>query len=169
MRLIDADELKKHIQANAKIYADAKFPLDLIIDNAPTVELETKLVANVTFNKEEVEELVEKAKADVLAQIERPQGEWIPIKMRPGTDEEYEKFSQYGDCPREDFRVFECPLPDDEQKVLVTTQWGNVCTDVWYRDVDCCYFEDNSDDDDVIAWMPLPEAYKKPEQLGGES
>lgn len=39
MRLIDADELKKHIQANAKIYAETKFPLDVIIDNAPTVEL----------------------------------------------------------------------------------------------------------------------------------
>ena len=86
---------------------------------------------------------------------------WIPIKMRPGTDEEYEEFSQYGDCPREDFSVFECPLPDDEQEVLVTTRWGNVCVDIWHRDVDCCYFEDNSDDDDVIAWMPLPEPYKE--------
>ena len=91
----------------------------------------------------------------------RLQGEWIPIKMRPGTDEEYEEFSQNGDCPREDFRVFDCPLPDDDQKVLVTTQWGDVCVDIWHRDVDCCYFEDNSDDDDVIAWMPLPEGYKK--------
>lgn len=86
---------------------------------------------------------------------------WIPIKTRPGTDEEYEEFSQYGDCPREDFRVFECHLPDDGQKVLVTTRWGDVCIDVWHRDVDCCYFEDNSDDDDVIAWMPLPEPYKE--------
>lgn len=93
---------------------------------------------------------------------------WIPIKMRAGTAEEYEEFSQYGDCPSEDFRVFECPLPDDEQKVLVTTRWGDVCVDIWHREVDCCYFEDNSDDDDVIAWMPLPEPYKKPEQLGGD-
>lgn len=49
----------------------------MTIDNAPTIEPETKVVANVTFNKEQVEELVEKAKADILAQIERPQGEWI--------------------------------------------------------------------------------------------
>jgi len=86
--------------------------------------------------------------------------QWIPIKLRPGTDEEYEEFSLYGDCPREDFRVFECPLPDDDQEVLVTTRWGDICTDIWHRDVDCCYFEDNSDDDDVVAWMPLPEPYK---------
>ena len=85
---------------------------------------------------------------------------WIPIKMRPGTDEEYEEFSLYGDCPREDFRVFDCPLPDDDQEVLVTTRWGDVCIDTWHRDVDCCYFEDNCDDDDVIAWMPIPAAYK---------
>ena len=85
---------------------------------------------------------------------------WIPIKMRPGTDEEYEEFSLCGDCPREDFRVFECQLPDDDQEVLVTTRWGDVCIDTWHRDVDCCYFENNSDDEDVIAWMPLPERYE---------
>lgn len=86
--------------------------------------------------------------------------EWIPIKMRPGTDEEYEEFSLCGDCPREDFRVFECQLPEDDQEVLVTTRWGDVCIDTWHRDVDCCYFENNSDDGDVIAWMPKPEGYK---------
>ena len=86
--------------------------------------------------------------------------DWIPIKMRPGTDEEYEEFSLYDDCPREDFRVFDCPTPDDDQEVLVTTRWGNVCIDTWRRDEDCCYFEDNCDDDDVIAWMPKPAAYK---------
>ena len=86
--------------------------------------------------------------------------DWIPIEMRPGTDEEYEEFSLYGECPREDFRVFECQLPDDDQEVLVTTRWGDVCTDIWHRDVDCCYFENNSDDGDVIAWMPKPEKYQ---------
>lgn len=88
---------------------------------------------------------------------------WIPIKMRPGTDEEYEDFCKYGDCPREDFRVFDCPTPDDDQEVFVTTRWGNVCIDTWHRDVDCCYFEDNCDDGDVIAWMPIPAAYKSEE------
>lgn len=93
--------------------------------------------------------------------IQKLKDGWIPIKMRPGTDEEYEEFSLYGDCPREDFRVFECPLPDDDQEVLVTTRWGNVCIDTWHRDEDCCYFEENCDDDDVIAWMPIPAAYKE--------
>ena len=84
MRQIDADELKKVLseplyRSTIKDYGEIlkyTFVMD-IIDNAPTVEPETKVVANVTFNKEQVEELVEKAKADILAQIERPQGEWI--------------------------------------------------------------------------------------------
>ena len=116
------------------------------IDNAPTVE---------AYSLEDMQN-----NYDAGATHEAAKHDWIPIKMRPGTDEEYEEFSQYGDCPREDFRVFDCPLPDDDQEVLVTTRWGDVCIDIWHRDVDCCYFENNCDDDDVIAWMPKPEGYK---------
>ena len=84
MRQIDADELKKVLseplyRSTIKDYGEIlkyTFVMD-IIDNAPTVEPETKVVINVTFNKEQMEELVEKAKADILAQIERPQSEWI--------------------------------------------------------------------------------------------
>lgn len=86
------------------------------------------------------EEIKEKSKSDFLELCENEEPrEWIPIKMRPGTDEEYEDFCKYGDCPREDFRVFDCPTPDDDQEVFVTTRWGNVCIDIWHRDVDCCY------------------------------
>jgi hypothetical protein len=42
---------------------------------------------------------------------------------------------------------------------LITDKWGNVETDTFYRD-DGCYFEDNCGEDDVVAWMPLPEPYK---------
>lgn len=76
MRLIDADAVKftKVAEVNG-VLTHVLTAED--INNAPTVEPETKLVANVTFDKEQMEELVEKAKADILAQIERPQGEWI--------------------------------------------------------------------------------------------
>ena len=85
MRLIDANALREVIETYrpVKCFTDKDTGKNRMvdyclseIDNAPTVEPETKLVANVTFNKEEMEELVEKAKADILAQIERPQGEW---------------------------------------------------------------------------------------------
>ena len=102
-------------------------------------------------------------------EVLREAPEWIPIKMRPGTDEEYEKFSLYGDCPREDFRVFECPLPDDDQEVLVTTRWGDVCIDNWHRDIDCSWFEDHEDIDEVIAWMPLPKPYEKEGESDADS
>jgi len=75
VRLIDANALKyKNL---AEVNGRLTYVLTAEeIDNAPTVETQTKLVANVTFNKEQMEELVEKAKADILEQIERPQGEW---------------------------------------------------------------------------------------------
>ena len=78
MRLVNADELEKAVINNFD-NLQAYFPKDFIeeINNAPTVEPKTKLVANVTFDKEQMEELAEKAKVDILAQIERPKGEWI--------------------------------------------------------------------------------------------
>ena len=80
---------------------------------------------------------------------------WIPLKTRPMTEEEttfYRDWSEYG------AEIFDCPLPDDGQEVLVS--WGGmVCVDTFVKDCDGCYFE-GVDIDDVVAWMPLPEAYK---------
>lgn len=87
MRLIDADEIIKWADDSVSQYGGT-YSIDMlnmfglfkeVIDNTPTVEPKTKVVANVTFDKEQMEELVEKAKADILAQIEieRPQGEWV--------------------------------------------------------------------------------------------
>ena len=80
MRLGDLDELKKALDEQMNFDENCRDSIFEIIDNAPTVEQETKLVANVTFNKEQLEEIVEKAKANILAQIERPQGEWVVEK-----------------------------------------------------------------------------------------
>lgn len=145
MRLIDADKIDTRERGNNS-QSTMWWNIKKIIDEAPTVE---------AYTLEDMQN-----NYDAGAAYEAAKHDWIPIKMRPGTDEEYEEFSQYGDCPREDFRVFECQLPEDDQEVLVTTRWGDVCIDIWHRDVDCCYFENNSDDGDVIAWMPKPEGYK---------
>lgn len=137
------------------------------IDNAPTALFPLTVIVNdkvTDEHKEILKRLMKDYKPQVLnLETESKADRWIPIVMRPGTDEEYEDFCKYGECPREDFRVFDCPTPDDEQEVFVTTRWGNVCIDIWHRDVDCCYFEDNCDDGDVIAWMPIPEPYKESE------
>ena len=69
MRLIDANALKftKVAEVNG-VLTHILTAED--INNAQTVEPKTKLVANVTIDKEQMEELVEKAKADILAQVE---------------------------------------------------------------------------------------------------
>lgn len=81
---------------------------------------------------------------------------WIPLKTRPMTEEEC---TYYRDLSEYEAELFDCPLPDDGQEVLVS--WGgNVCIDTFvHDDSDGCYFE-GVEIDDVEAWMPLPEPYK---------
>lgn len=50
---------------------------DKCIDNAPTVEPTIEPICEVKFDKEQLQEIVDKVKAEVLASVERPQGEWI--------------------------------------------------------------------------------------------
>ena len=89
-------------------------------------------------------------------------GVWIPIKTRPLTDKEKEEYADLGYSEDSISFMYDCPLPDDGQEVLVTTRYDEVRTDTFYRD-DGCYFETYCDEDDVKAWMPLPEPYKEGE------
>ena len=91
---------------------------------------------------------------------------WIPVKTRDMTAEEIEELREscdLFDSDYSDFWCYDCPLPDDQQDVLITTKWGVslvTCT----HDDDGCYFDDYDDRDDVLAWMPLPKPYTKEEQ-----
>lgn len=80
--------------------------------------------------------------------------EWIPVKVRPLTEEEKESYAD------EEYEfIYDCPLPNDSQEVLITTKYGVEKTTFY---TDCgCYFENYEDEDDVIAWMPLPDKYEK--------
>ena len=83
-------------------------------------------------------------------------GEWIPITYRPMTEEEKEHYSEQIGCAKEDLdAMLNCRLPDDGEEVLITV-FGEVETDIFYRDGDWYSFE-NRDIEDVRAWMPLPE------------
>lgn len=127
MRLIDAEALKKAIRKpNDKRYLSEHI---------------VRLVFERIDNAPTVEE--------------RPQGEWIPIKTRPLTEEEKE---EYPDC---DF-MYDCKLPEDGEEVLVTTSSGYVALDTFCRD-DGCYFECYCDQGDVLAWQPKPKPYKEDE------
>lgn len=90
MRAVDADELKKgivelcgNINANKGITIPTLAFIRLI-DNADTVEPEKILVANVTFDKDELEQIVRDRviepikNGELVVQTEkRPTGEWI--------------------------------------------------------------------------------------------
>lgn len=86
--------------------------------------------------------------------------EWIPIKTRKLTDEEFEELSEKYDVYLE--YAYDCALPDDEEEVLVTTWLNEVEKTTFFRDSYYnCYFEYYEDEGDIIAWAKLPSPYKK--------
>lgn len=85
---------------------------------------------------------------------QEPKAEWIPVKFRPLTKEEQEKYPDY--CYMAD-----CLMPDEGDEILVTTTHGTVEKDEAGFD-DGFYLDSGYDwQTDVIAWMPLPEPYKE--------
>lgn len=121
-------------------------------------EFANALKNNYTIDFDKLQEF-----CDLVISTLENKGEWIPITYRPMTEEEKEHYSEQIGCDKEDLDVMlNCRLPDDGEEVLITV-FGEVETDIFYRDGDWYSFE-NRDIEDVRAWMPLPEPYKK----GGE-
>lgn len=88
--------------------------------------------------------------------------EWIPIKTRKLTDEEFEELSEKYDVYFA--YAYDCALPDDEEEVLVTTWLNEVEKTTFFRDSYYnCYFEYYEDEGDIIAWAKLPAPYNKGE------
>lgn len=75
--------------------------------------------------------------------------EWIEIKTRPLTEEEKEYYSDIG-------YMYDCEMPDGGQEILIATITGYVGTDIYLDDGHFRYFAD-----DVVAWMPFPQPFKK--------
>lgn len=96
---------------------------------------------------------------NILSIPEREKGEWIPIKTRALTEEEKKEYeeSEIGEFIS---YMYDCPLPNDGEEVLVTNCVGSVVLDTFCRDYEGCYFECNCDEGDVLAWQPLPKPYK---------
>ena len=84
---------------------------------------------------------------------EKSKCEWIPIKTRPLTEEEKKEYPDYS-------FMYDCHLPEDGEEVLVSTKWG-VNIDIFCDCIGGCYFENYCDEDDVLAWQPLPKPYKR--------
>lgn len=107
-------------------------------------------------------ELLEKQGCKVIdpsgSSSEKP-NKWIPIKTRPLTNKEKEEYADLGYSEDSIDSMYDCPLPEDGEEVFITTRYGEVTTDTFYRE-EGCYFETYCYKDDVKAWMPLPEPYK---------
>lgn len=74
------------------------------------------------------------------------------------TEEEKEYYSEY--YFEGNGLIYECPLPEDGQEVLITSKYGSVDKTTFYTDCGY-YFENYEDYDEVIAWQPLPEPFKE--------
>ena len=98
------------------------------------------------------------AKIAVQEVAEEYNGSWIAIKTRPMTEEEKEYYSEY--LSEGNGMIYECPLPDDGQEVLITSKYGSVDKTTFYTDCGN-YFENYEDYDEVIAWKLLPEPFKE--------
>lgn len=106
-----------------------------------------------------IESLMAGVKAlEQVSSSEKP-NKWIPITSRPMTEEEKEHYKTHPEY-QDDYRIFNCKLPDDGQEVLISV-CGGVEVDTFVQDAnDGCYFE-GRDIDDVDAWMTLPSPYKE--------
>lgn len=86
---------------------------------------------------------------------------WTPIKYRPMTDEEREFYKLTEEDGDDVSWIYDCPLPDGGDTVLITTPWGIqlalFCVDDNYGS----YFECYEDKGDVLAWMTLPKRYEE--------
>ena len=78
---------------------------------------------------------------------------WIPVTWHETTEEDGIDMVRYPVC-------LDCPMPEDDQEILISTRNG------WVRQ-DTCYILDgysldsgNDWVDDVLAWQPLPKPYR---------
>lgn len=96
----------------------------------------------------------------------KKKSEWIPVSTRKATKEEIEEAAPKMYLTPEELDgtwMYCCQLPEDGQEVLVTTKWGVALVE-FTSDEYGCVFDGYEDEGDVLAWMPLPEPYKKDEQ-----
>lgn len=92
---------------------------------------------------------------------------WHDVTCRALTDEEKAEYAERGYADHEiPGYMFDCPMPDDGDEILIATSWG-VDKDVCCVDCDevnnLIGLESHGDWDGVFAWAEMPK-YK-----GGDS
>lgn len=109
-----------------------------------------------TFCGEEVEQAKNLAESIIDSIPLENRLRWITVKWHEITDEEREREAY----PEDWACLFDCEMPDDEQRILITKKSGFVEFDECYIDGEFSLDSGYDWIDDVIAWMPLPEPYK---------
>ena len=126
---------------------------NLLSQTEGDVNLQVGVINGVMYSKKIVQEVAEEFATDTNV----GNNGWIPTKTRPMTEEEKEYYSEY--LFEDNGFIYECPLPNDGQEVLITSKYGSVDKTTFYTDCGN-YFENYEDYDEVIAWQPLPECWK---------
>lgn len=141
------EELHKYVGLSPEDMED-------IIDNAPTVEMPNWY----------------KVYEDVKGTFERPQGDWIPVSERLPDDLEPVNITWINHDPEPYYKEIK-DKPFTATGVYFNGQWywwSTLCTDTLAE------YGHNYDDFidggiEIIAWQPLPEAYKKGGADNGKS
>lgn len=116
--------------------------------------------------KKALEESID-ALNDVLCELRMmPEHDgWIPVVERRASTEEINQMAHRYEMSPDDLDgswIYDCKLPQTNQDVLITTKYGIVLT-TFIDDDYGMSFEGYEDEGDVLAWMPLPEPFKKEE------
>lgn len=83
-------------------------------------------------------------------------GGWIPFTQREMTEDEKEY------CETEEGYMLDCPLPEEDEEILVTYANGYVDMDIFMRDGNECYLDSGNElVTEAVAWMRKPTPYKK--------
>ena len=101
------------------------------IDALPSAEPETKCIAQIRIDRDDMKDLVNEAANEIVDKMEEPKAWWIPVSER---------------------------LPEEYAQYLVCFKTGH-CYVYWLEDSD--WARGMAEKEGIIAWMPLPEPYKE--------
>ena len=151
------ERVKWHIRKAEELYEKYEYkkePCDDVISR--------KAVLKLKHHKPEYGDMIYAFDVEQLPSVTQKSGKWIALVARPMTNEEREYYSEKLDYCDGDAAIYDCPLPEEGQDVLITTCTGGVLIDTFFNDYDGCGFE-GYDIEDVKAWMPLPKPYEPQE------
>lgn len=102
---------------------------------------------------------IDKLYAEKCKELAECQNKWVPVTWHERTADDDYVGAGYD-------KVLDCPLPEDDTEILVCDKSGqNIWSDTFFNDGDGCYLDGGYDVvEEIAAWQPLPEPYRKPQK-----